>query len=109
MYCWSAHQDLYIELGVPLQYASDTYQAGLDTIAAACKHHGVVPGMYFIHPDMDPNFFVEKGFTFFTMPWARWALEGIKNGLHGGAVTDNSLPNAKDGKGTERQPCHPAF
>jgi 2-keto-3-deoxy-L-rhamnonate aldolase RhmA len=75
--------DLSIELGVPLQYASDTYQAGLDTIAAACKHHGVVPGMYFIPPDMDPNFFVEKGFTFFTMPWARWALEGIKNGLSG--------------------------
>ena len=39
--------------------------------------------MYFIPPDMDPNFFVEKGFTFFTMPWARWALEGIKNGLSG--------------------------
>jgi 2-keto-3-deoxy-L-rhamnonate aldolase RhmA len=47
--------DLSIELGVPLQYASDTYQAGLDKIAAACKHHGVVPGMYFIPPDMDPN------------------------------------------------------
>ncbi len=75
--------DLSIELGVPLQYASDTYQAGLDKIAAACKHHGVVPGMYFIPPDMDPNFFVDKGFKFFTMPWARWALEGIKNGLGG--------------------------
>ena len=75
--------DLSIELGVPLQYASDTYQAGLDTIAAACKQHGVVPGMYFIPPDMDPNVFVDKGFTFFTMPWARWALEGIKNGLGG--------------------------
>ena len=60
-----------------------TYQAGLDTIAAACKQHGVVPGMYFIPPDMDPNVFVDKGFKFFTMPWARWALEGIKNGLGG--------------------------
>jgi 2-keto-3-deoxy-L-rhamnonate aldolase RhmA len=75
--------DLSIELGVPLQYASATYQAGLDTIAAACKRHGVVPGMYFIPPDMDPNVFVDQGFTFFTMPWARWALEGIKNGLSG--------------------------
>ena len=75
--------DLSIELGVPLQYASDTYQAGLDTIAAACKQHGVVPGMYFIPPDMAPNVFVDKGFKFFTMPWARWALEGIKNGLGG--------------------------
>ena len=75
--------DLSIELGVPLQYASDTYQAGLDTIAAACKQHGVVPGMYFIPPDMDPNVFVDKEFKFFTMPWARWALEGIKHGLGG--------------------------
>jgi 2-keto-3-deoxy-L-rhamnonate aldolase RhmA len=75
--------DLSIELGVPLQYASDIYQASLDNIAAACKQHGVVPGMYFIPPDMAPNVFVDKGFKFFTMPWARWALEGIKNGLGG--------------------------
>jgi 2-keto-3-deoxy-L-rhamnonate aldolase RhmA len=75
--------DLSIELGVPLQYASATYQAGLATIAAACKQHGVVPGMYFIPPDMAPNFFVAKGFTFFTMPWARWALAGIQHGLSG--------------------------
>ena len=56
--------------------------------------------MYFIPPDMDPNFFVDKGFTFFTMPWARWALEGIKNGLSGIKRTDDALPNAQDGKGT---------
>lgn len=73
--------DLSIELGVPLDYSCDTYQQGLDKIAAACKKHGVVPGMYFIPPNMDPGFYVEKGFTFFTMPWARWALEGIQNGL----------------------------
>ena len=75
--------DLSIELEVPLDYKSATYQKGLDTIAAACKRHGVVPGMYFIPPDMEPNFFVEKGFKFFTLPWARWATEGIKNGLAG--------------------------
>jgi 4-hydroxy-2-oxoheptanedioate aldolase len=75
--------DLSIELGVPLDYSSDTYQLGLDKIAAACKNHGVVPGMYFIPPNMDPNFYVDKGFTFFTMPWARWALEGVQNGLAG--------------------------
>lgn len=75
--------DLSIELKVPLDYSCDTYQQGLDKIAAACKRHGVVPGMYFIPPDMDPNFFVDKGFTFFTMPWARWALEGVQNGLAG--------------------------
>lgn len=73
--------DLSIELGVPLDYPSDTYQAGLDIIAAACKKHGVVPGMYFIPPNMDPNFYVDKGFKFFTMPWATWAVQGVENGL----------------------------
>ncbi len=75
--------DLSIELGVPVDYPSDTYQRGLDTIAAACKNHGVVPGMYFIPPGMDPNFYVDKGFKFFTVPWARWAAEGVQNGLAG--------------------------
>jgi hypothetical protein len=37
--------------------------------------------MYFIPPTMDPNFFVEKGYKFFTMPWAKWATEGINSGL----------------------------
>jgi 4-hydroxy-2-oxoheptanedioate aldolase len=73
--------DLSIELGVPLDYQSDTYQAGLDKIAAACKKHGVVPGMYFIPPDMDPNFYVAKGFKFFTMPWSPWASDGLRSGL----------------------------
>jgi 4-hydroxy-2-oxoheptanedioate aldolase len=73
--------DLSIELGVPLDYACDTYQRALDRIASACQSHGVVPGMYFIPPGMDPNFFVDKGFKFFTMPWAVWAREGIRNGL----------------------------
>jgi 4-hydroxy-2-oxoheptanedioate aldolase len=73
--------DLSIALEVPLDYESETYQAGLDKIAAACKNHGVVPGMYFIPPGMDPNFYVEKGFKFFTVPWNGWATEGIQNGL----------------------------
>ena len=73
--------DLSIELGVPLDYASDTYEKGLDIIAAACKNHGVVPGMYFIPPEMDPSFFIDKGYKFFTMPWAKWAVEGVQNGL----------------------------
>ena len=73
--------DLSIELGVPLDFACETYQRALDKIASACKDHGVVPGMYFIPPDMDPNFFVDKGFKFFTMQWATWALQGIDRGL----------------------------
>ena len=80
--------DLSIELNVPLDYTSNTYQKGLDIIAAACKNHGVVPGMYFIPPSgvapdspLDPNFYVDKGFKFFTMPWTRWAVEGIQNAL----------------------------
>lgn len=75
--------DLSIGLEVPLQFESDTYQRGLDRIAEACAKRGVVPGMYFIPPNMDPNFFVEKGFKLFTLPWAGWASEGIKNGLAG--------------------------
>ena len=75
--------DLSIELEVAIDYPSDTYQKGLDKIVAACNKHGVVPGMYFIPPGMDPNFYVEKGFKFFTMPWAGWATQGIQNGLSG--------------------------
>lgn len=75
--------DLSIELEVPLDYESATYQRGLDKIVEGCQRHGVVPGMYFIPPTMDPNFFVDKGFKFFTMPWAPWATEGIKDGLAG--------------------------
>ena len=73
--------DLSIELEVPLQFESDTYQRGLDRIAEACAKHDVVPGMYFIPPNMDPNFFVDKGFKFFTLPWAPWAADGVKSGL----------------------------
>jgi len=32
---------------------------------------------------MDPNFFVDKGFKFFTVPWSGWATQGIQNGLAG--------------------------
>ncbi len=75
--------DLSIELGVPLDYQCDLYQRALDKIAATAAKHGVVAGMYFIPPGMDPNFYVEKGFKFFTMPWAPWATAGIQNGLSG--------------------------
>jgi len=75
--------DLSIALGVPLDYESDTYQAGLDRIAEACQRHGVVPGMYFIPPGMEPNFYVEKGFKFFTLPWTPFAVSGVREGLAG--------------------------
>jgi 4-hydroxy-2-oxoheptanedioate aldolase len=75
--------DLSIELGVPLDYSCDTYQRALDKIAAAAAKRGIAAGMYFIPPEMDPNFFVQKGFKFFTMPWGPWAKAGIQNGLSG--------------------------
>lgn len=73
--------DMSIELGVPLDYPCDTYQRALDKIANACARRGIAAGMYFIPPGMDPNFYVEKGFRFFTMPWAPWATQGIQSGL----------------------------
>ena len=75
--------DLSIELGVPLDYQCDIYQRALDKIAATAAKHGVVAGMYFIPPGMDPNFYVQKGFKFFTMPWGPWATAGIQNALAG--------------------------
>jgi len=75
--------DLSIELGVALDYSCDTYQRALDKIAAAAAKRGITAGMYFIPPEMDPNFFVQKGFKFFTMPWGPWAKAGIQNGLAG--------------------------
>ena len=73
--------DLSINLDVTLDYGSDTYQAALDKIAAACANAGVVPGMYFIPPGFEAAHFIEKGFRFFTLPWAGWATEGIQTGL----------------------------
>jgi len=75
--------DLSIELDVPLDYACDTYQHALDRIAATAAKHGIAAGMYFIPPGMEPNFFVDKGFKFFTMPWGPWASTGIQNAIAG--------------------------
>src|SRR3984885_4187742 len=75
--------DLSIELGVPLDYQCDVYQRALDKIASTAAKHGITAGMYFIPPGMDPNFFVQKGFKFFTMPWGPWATAGIQNALAG--------------------------
>ncbi len=52
--------DLSINLDVTLDYPNPKYQAALDTIATACTNAGVVPGMYFIPPEMEPSHFVEK-------------------------------------------------
>lgn len=73
--------DLSIELDVPLDYACDTYQRALDKIASTAAKHGIAAGMYFIPPGMEPNFFVDKGFKFFTMPWGPWATTGIQNAI----------------------------
>jgi 4-hydroxy-2-oxoheptanedioate aldolase len=73
--------DLSIELNSTMDFQSPAYEAALDKIAASCKRHGVVPGMYFIPPAIDPNWFVDKGYKFFTMQSAGWVTEGIQNGL----------------------------
>lgn len=73
--------DLSINLDVPLDYPNPKYHGALDKIAAACKSAGVAPGMYFVPPGIEPSELMEKGFSFFTLPWARWATEGVRNGL----------------------------
>jgi 4-hydroxy-2-oxoheptanedioate aldolase len=75
--------DLSIELEVPMEFESATYEAGLDKIAEGCAKRGVVPGMYFIPPGMDPNWFVEKGYKFFTQQWGGFAADGIQAHLSG--------------------------
>ncbi|MHA1258526.1 MAG: HpcH/HpaI aldolase family protein [Candidatus Heimdallarchaeaceae archaeon] len=73
--------DLSINLGIPLDYHNPKYQNTLDKIASACEDAGVVPGMYFIPEGQDPSDFVDRGFKFFTVPWNKWAVAGIKDGL----------------------------
>jgi len=68
-------------LGITLDYLNPKYGEVLDKIAAACKKAGVIPGMYFIPGEQDPNMFVERGFTLFTLPWNKWAAKGIQSGL----------------------------
>ncbi len=75
--------DFSIELDVPLDYPSKTYQDALDQVVAGANRHGVAAGMYFIPPGMDPNFYIEKGFKFFTVPWAPMAADGIGKALGG--------------------------
>ena len=73
--------DLSINLDVTLDYSNPKYRAALESIAAACRRAGVVAGMYFIPPGLEANAFVEMGFRFFTVPWSKWATEGVQGGL----------------------------
>ena len=75
--------DLSINLDVPLDYANPVYHAALDKIGAACQKAGVAAGMFFVPPGIEPQTLMDKGFRFFTLPWAGWATEGIRNGLAG--------------------------
>src|SRR5215471_12409680 len=80
--------DLSIELGVPLDYSCDTYQRALDKIAAAAAKRGIAAGMYFIPPEMNPNFFVQKGFKFFTMPWVPGRRPGSRTACPESSAND---------------------
>jgi 2-keto-3-deoxy-L-rhamnonate aldolase RhmA len=83
--------DLSIELGVPLDYQCDLYQRALGKIAATAAKHGVVTAMYFIPPGADPNFFVQKWFKFFTMPWAPWATAGSRRVFPGSSANGGPM------------------
>ena len=75
--------DLSINLDVPLDYENPKYHAALDRIGAACQKAGVAAGMFFVPPGIEPQTLKDKGFRFFTLPWAGWAAEGIRSGLAG--------------------------
>ena len=75
--------DLSINLDVPLDYPNPKYHAALDKIGAACARAGVAAGMYFVPPGIEPQVLMDKGFRFFTLPWAPWAANGIRSGLAG--------------------------
>ena len=75
--------DLSINLDVPLDYENPKYHAALDRIGAACQRAGVAAGMFFVPPGIEPQTLKDKGFRFFTLPWAGWAAEGIRSGLAG--------------------------
>ena len=73
--------DLSINLDVALDYTNSKYQDALDRIAEASINAGVVPGLYFVPPGLEPKELIERGFRFFTLPWRGWAREGISNGI----------------------------
>ena len=75
--------DLSINLDVPLDYQNSKYHAALDRIGGACRDAGVAAGMFFVPPGIEPQTLKDKGFRFFTLPWAGWAAEGIRGGLAG--------------------------
>ncbi len=75
--------DLSINLDVALDYESATYHAALDKIGASCQAAGVAAGMFFVPPGISPAQLQDKGFRFFTLPWAGWATQGIRNGIAG--------------------------
>ena len=96
--------DLSIELGEPLDYSCDTYQRTLDKIAAAAAKRGIAAGMYFIPPEMDPNFFVQKGFKFFTMPWGPWQRPGSRTAYPGSSANDGRRGRWANGQIAQRAP-----
>src|SRR5438045_1131974 len=92
--------DLSIELGVPLDYQCDIYQRALDKIAATAAKHGIAAGRYFIPPAMDPNFFVQKGFKFFTMPWVPGRRPGSRTACPGSGA--NHGQRGRSGEQSDR-------
>ena len=73
--------DLSINLDVPLDYTSDTYQDALKKIGQTCIEAGIAAGMFFVPPGISPAQLVEMGFRFFTLPWEGWAKSGIESGI----------------------------
>ena len=74
--------DLSINLDVTLDYRHDKYIDALSNIAAAARRAGKSAGMYFVPPGLTPEELIELGFSFFTLPWQKWAKAGVGDGLN---------------------------
>ena len=73
--------DLSINLDVTLDYKNPKYLKALERIADAAKQAGISAGLYFVPPELTASELIDMGFSFFTLPWQRWARAGIRDGL----------------------------
>lgn len=77
--------DLSASLGCHLDFAAPSVVEAVETVLAACRRHGVLPGMAYAHDAATARAYVEQGFRLvgvgsddaFLMDGSRRALDGL--------------------------------